>query len=79
MVTPYAHEIEQSLLGACINEYENLQDTVDLIEPEHFYLERNRKIYEALVKIDDNNVMLLEQELKDRGQLDEVGRDYYTI
>ena len=76
MVTPYAHEIEQSLLGACINEYENLQDTVDLIEPEHFYLERNRKIYEALVKIDDNNVMLLEQELKDRGQLDEVGRDY---
>lgn len=76
MVTPYAHEIEQSLLGACITDFDSLQDTRELISPECFYLDNHRKIYEALLSVGKSDLILLEQELKDRGEIQEIGKNY---
>ena len=74
--TPYAHEVEQYLLGACINDYDNLQMVMDSVTPECFYLKNHRVIYNALIEVDDNNVTLLEQKLRDMGTLDDIGENY---
>ena len=78
MVTPYAQEIEQSLLGCCISDNESLEDTRDLITEDCFYLEIHRNIYKVLLDLKQPDIVLIEQELKDRNQFDDIGRAYLS-
>ncbi len=45
---PQAIDIEEAVLGALLLEPNSVADVLDLLNPECFYKEANRKIYQAI-------------------------------
>ena len=45
---PQALDIEEAVLGALLLEPNSVADVLDLLTPECFYKEANRKIYQAI-------------------------------
>ncbi len=78
---PQAIEIEEAVLGALMLEPNAASDIVDLIVPECFYKESNRKIYTAIVSLIRKHapvdIFTISDELKNQGELDEVGGTVY--
>lgn len=70
---PQAPEIEESILGTCLTDWHSFQEIKELIEPDTFYLNRNRIIYEHLLKHERPDLIIIETDLKESGKLDEIG------
>lgn len=73
---PQATEIEEALLGACMN-WENLRDEVAHLKPEHFYKEANSLIWKAITEVEKPELLGIMNYLKAHKILDEVGGAYY--
>lgn len=83
---PQDLEAEASLLGAMLLDRDSIGQVVQLIprdESARFYRPDHRLLYEVLVDIYDQNkpidIIVLEDELRRRGLLDEVGGRQYLI
>lgn len=79
--TPQAVEAEVAFLGGVMQDANALSDTVSLLEPDDFFQERHRVVWEALRKLSQLNipvgVVTLSAELEKDGRLETVGgRDY---
>ena len=79
---PQSLEAEQSTLGACLMERRALEITRDeLNSPDAFYRELHQKIYRVLIEMNDKGATIdfvtVAQELRNRGQLDEIGGSEY--
>lgn len=79
--TPQAVEAEVAFLGGVMQDENALSDTVSLLEPDDFFQERHRVVWEALRKLSQLNipvgVVTLSAELEKDGRLETVGgRDY---
>lgn len=76
-VTPQSLEAEQSTLGAMMMERDAIAKAVEILHEEDFYREFNRKIWKVIVTLFDKgepvDTITVHEELKKRGQLDEVG------
>lgn len=76
-IPPHSLEAEQSVLGAMILDKEAINTATETIRPEDFYKEANKEIFEAIITLSNKNepvdLITLSEELKNRGNLENVG------
>lgn len=78
---PQALDIEEAVLGALLLEPNAITEVMDLLIPECFYSESNRKIYGAIYSLAQNHkpvdIFTVSEELKKTGDLEIIGGPYY--
>lgn len=78
---PQALDVEEAVIGALLLESNAITEVQDILIPDCFYSEANKKIYEAIVALTDRHekidILTVTDELKKKGTLDEVGGPYY--
>ena len=78
---PQSTDIEASVLGAVLIDPDAIVKVADVIRPVDFYDERHRMIYEACLRLYDDqspiDVLTLSEELRKEGLLKEVGGSTY--
>jgi replicative DNA helicase len=80
-IPPQSMEAEQSILGGILIDNQALPRVMEIIEPEDFYKEAHRKIYEAILELFQKNeptdLITLINALKKKDCLEEVGGVIY--
>lgn len=78
---PQAVDIEEAVLGALLLEPNSVADVMDVLVPECFYKEANRKVFKAISALasrhDAVDIYTVAQELKKTEDLETVGGPYY--
>ncbi len=78
---PQAPELEQAVLGALMLERNAVNEAIDILQPESFYVEAHRRIFGAILALFRNDqpidILTVTEELKKRGELDIVGGPFY--
>lgn len=76
-IPPQSLEAELSLLGSMVLDKECIGEIIPIVRAESFYRRDNQLIFEALISLYEQNkpvdLVLLRDELRRRGQLEEVG------
>ncbi|MCP4710772.1 MAG: replicative DNA helicase [Planctomycetes bacterium] len=82
-VPPQSIEAEICTLGSMVLDVDGIGDIVGLLRAEHFYRGDHQLIYDALLHLYDQkkavDLVLLRDELKRRGQLEQVGDVDYLV
>ena len=80
-IPPQATEVEQSVLGAMLIEHTAIPRAIEILMPDAFYLAKHQIIYSSILNLFERgnpvDLITLNEELKRRGELDEVGGAYY--
>jgi replicative DNA helicase len=80
-VPPQATDVEQSVIGAMLIEREAIPQVIEILPPDAFYEQRHERAYKAIRALFDRSnpvdLITLTEELKRRGELDDVGGSYY--
>lgn len=78
---PQAPELEQAVLGALMLERNAVNEAIDILQPDSFYVEAHKRIFDAILGLFRNDqpidILTVTQELKKRGDLDVVGGPFY--
>ncbi|MGC9343008.1 MAG: replicative DNA helicase [Bacteroidales bacterium] len=78
---PQAVDLEETVLGAIMIERDAVIAVLDILKPESFYKESHQKIYRAIVDISmaekPIDILTVTEELKKKGELEEVGGAAY--
>lgn len=78
---PQAPELEQAVLGAMMLERNAVNEAIDILRPESFYVDAHQKIFDAIQALfrEDKpiDILTVTQELKKRAELDIVGGAFY--
>ncbi|GAA5513215.1 hypothetical protein Dcar01_01941 [Deinococcus carri] len=82
-VPPHSNEAEISVLGSVLLDNDTLSALGDTVAPEMFYREGHRKIFAAMRTLQERgepvDLVTLSEDLRVKGQLDEVGGLTYLI
>ncbi len=77
IVQPHSTEAEMSVLGSMMLDSEALERVVERLQPEDFYHPAHRILFEVMSSLYERNIavdiLTVQEELRRRGQLDEVG------
>ena len=80
-VPPQATDVERSVLGAMLIEREAIPQAIEILPQEAFYSAKHQKIYAAALSLFERgnpvDLVTLSDELKRRGDLENVGGAYY--
>lgn len=80
-VVPHNREAEEAVLGAVLIDPEVYYDLAQFLQPDDFYIVRNRWIWEAFQRLHERRVPLdfltVTQELESAGRLAEIGGPAY--
>ncbi|TNE79371.1 MAG: replicative DNA helicase [Bacteroidetes bacterium] len=80
-VQPQAPDLEEAVLGAIMLEKNALNEVLQILKPEHFYIDAHRYIWEAIVKLFNDSkpvdILTVTQELRQAGNLEFAGGAYY--
>lgn len=80
-VPPQAIDIEEAVLGALLLEPDVVVDVLDQLSAECFYKDAHRKIYDAIATLSKRNdpvdILTVSDELRKRGDLDDIGGTAY--
>ena len=80
-IPPQATDLEEVVLGALMLEKEAVNEVIDILTPEAFYLDKHQKIFAAIKdlfgKSEPIDILTVTNELKLRGELEMVGGAYY--
>ncbi|MBK8227739.1 MAG: replicative DNA helicase [Flavobacteriales bacterium] len=78
---PQAPELEQAVLGALMLERNAVNEAIDILQAESFYVEAHKRIFNAILELFRNDqpidILTVTEELKKRGELDAVGGAFY--
>ena len=76
-IPPYNQDAEAAILGGILLNNDALAAVQDMIKPEDFYIEANRRIYEAMEDLSNRALPIdhvtLGNELQKRGDLEKIG------
>ena len=76
-LTPQNIEAEQSLLGSLLLDKDAMIKVADLMSPDDFYVDKYRRVYEAMLdlyrKSEPIDILSLGNRLEERGDLERVG------
>lgn len=76
-IPPHSVESEQSILGSILLDKEAIITVTETIQPEDFYKEAHKIIYECMVKLNNKNepidLITLTEELRKQDHLEDVG------
>ena len=77
-IPPQAPEVEEAVLGALMLERDAYISVADILKSESFYKEEHQKIFKVIQHLFSNekpvDLLMVTQELKNRQELDEIGR-----
>jgi len=80
-VIPHSREAEEAVLGSVLINTEAYYDVAQFLQPEDFYLHRNRWIWEAFVRLHERrspiDLLTVTEELESQGKLAEIGGPAY--
>lgn len=80
-IPPQSIELEQAVLGAMMLESDSAILGLDILKPECFWNDENRKIFEAIQELSRHNktidILTVKDELLKRGQIDDKLTPYY--
>jgi len=78
---PQATDLEEAVLGAVMIEKDAIIAVMDILSPESFYKEAHKKIYKVALDLSNElqpiDILTVTEELRKRGELDEVGGPFY--
>jgi len=81
-VPPQARDLEDAVLGAMMLQKAAVSEVIDILRPDHFYHESNKKIFTAISNLFDKSepidILTVTEELRKSGTLIEVGGPYYV-
>jgi replicative DNA helicase len=81
-VPPQAKELEEAVLGAIMLEKSAFDVVIEILKPECFYVDSNRRIFSSMQSLQLKNMpidlLTVVEELKFREELDMVGGPYYV-
>ena len=79
---PQALEFEEAVLGAIMLDKDALQNVVEVLKPEHFYVDAHQRIYGAMLRLNSQmapiDMLTISEELKKTGELEAVGGRAYV-
>lgn len=81
-IPPQAVEIEMAVLGSMMLDKEAVFKTMEILpEGGYFYKKANQRIYEAMIKLNEKDqaidLITVSEQLKQDGQLEEIGGEYF--
>src|SRR3954469_15943931 len=80
-VPPHDLDAEAAVLSAILLERDALDKVLELLQPEHFYSEANRRVYEVAVELSSQgtpiDIVSVAGMLRDRERLAQVGGSAY--
>lgn len=80
-IPPQAIDLEEAVLGAIMLEKDAVISVLDILKPESFYKEANKKIFNAIVDLTSKekpiDILTVTEELRARKELEEVGGPFY--
>ncbi len=80
-IPPHNIEAEQSVLGSMLIDQDAIVQIADLLQPEDFYRDSHKMIYESMLEIYDHHspidLLSLSNRLMERGQLELIGGRSY--
>lgn len=78
---PQATDLEEAVLGALMLEKNALNAVIEFLKPEHFYVEANKVIYEAIVQLfkasEPVDMRTVVNQLRKNGKIEMVQGAYY--
>ncbi|HET6244048.1 MAG: replicative DNA helicase [Bacteroidetes bacterium] len=78
---PQARDLEEAVLGAMMLEKDAVNDVIDILKPESFYVEAHQKIFSVIRDLfqrsDPIDILTVTAELRKRAELDFIGGAYY--
>ena len=78
---PQAVDVERAVLGAMLIEREAIPRAIELLPPDAFYDNANQRIYGAILALFERgnpvDLITVTEELKRRGEIDDIGGTYY--
>ncbi|MBF7081396.1 replicative DNA helicase [Desulfallas sp. Bu1-1] len=81
-VPPHNIDAEQSVLGALLLDNSAISKVVRFLNPEDFYLESHRVIFNAILELEDNgqaaDLVTVTEKLRRKGELEKVGGATYV-
>lgn len=82
-IPPQAIELEEAVLGAMMIDKKGVDEVIDILQPDAFYKEEHRNIFEAIVQLFTEtqpiDLLTVSAQLKKNSKLDLVGGDFYLI
>jgi len=76
-IPPQNLEAEQSVLGAMLIDSEAVSKVANLLRPEDFYADKHQQLFSAIISLfqrgEPVDLITVQDELRNRGQLDDVG------
>jgi replicative DNA helicase len=80
-VPPQAIDVEQAVLAAMMLDKDAITTAIEAIDETYFYKDSHRKIYMTIVDLFDKHeavdMLTITEDLKKKGNLDDVGGPYY--
>ncbi|WP_010254832.1 replicative DNA helicase [Myroides injenensis] len=80
---PQAVDLEEAVLGAMMIDKKGIDEVIDILQPEAFYKEAHKYIFEAIDQLFVGNqpidLLTVSTQLRKNGKLDLVGGDYYLV
>ena len=77
---PQAIESEQAILGAMLQSKEAIDDVVEILSDEDFYVPKHQKIFRGILNLYDNNEAVdfatLSHDLESKGEFKDISRTY---
>lgn len=82
-VQPQAVPLEEAVLGAIMLDKNALPTVLDILQPDSFYVEAHRFVYEAMLRLFEKthpiDILTVHEELKSEGHIDQVGGPNYLV
>ncbi len=82
-VPPQAVDLEKAILGAMMIDKRGVDEVIELLDPEAFYLPEHQEIFAAITDLFNNgkpiDILTVTEELRRRGTLQQIGGEYYLI
>lgn len=82
-IPPQAIDLEEVVLGAMMIDKKGVDEVIDILSPEAFYLEKHKHIFESIFKLFENSepidLLTVSSQLKKDAKLDLIGGDFYLI
>lgn len=80
---PQALDLEEAVLGAMLIDKKGMDEVIDILKPENFYLHQNQLIYKAIQSLyrkrEPVDLLTVSETLKKQGSLDAAGGDFRII
>ena len=82
-IPPQSTELEKAVLGAILIQSSAIYDITNIIQPQSFYIQAHQTIYEAMRNLMQAekpiDTITVSEELRAKGQLEEVGGIPYLV